>query len=66
MLNKTIEEFKQNICRKGLNKELDKQIAEAIIDDDEAIEKINEEIEGQAERIGEFPPVQIEPTEEVE
>ena len=47
-------------------KELDKQIAEAIIDDDEAIEKINEEIEGQAERIGEFPPVQIEPTEEVE
>ena len=46
-------------------KELDKQIAEAIIDDDEAIEKINEEIEGQAERIGEFPPVQIEPTEEV-
>ena len=40
-------------------KELDKQIAEAIISDDEAIEKINEEIEGQAERIGEFTPAEL-------
>ena len=30
MLNKTIEEFKQNICRKGLNKEIDKQIFKLI------------------------------------
>ena len=48
-------------------KEIDKQIAEAVIEDDNMIEQIKSEIDQGSERIGEFPTANIEqPTEENE
>ena len=41
-------------------KEVDKQIAEAVIEDDNMIEQIKSEIDQGSERIGEFPTANIE------
>ena len=48
-----------NIKSDTFIKELDKQIARTVVDDDEALSKIDEEIEQQTTRLGEFPQTPI-------
>jgi hypothetical protein len=52
-----------NIKSDTFIKELDKQIARTVVDDDEALSKIDEEIEQQTTRLGEFPQQPIETPE---
>lgn len=48
-----------NIKSDTFVKELDKQIARTVVDDDEALSKIDEEIENQTTRLGDFPQTPI-------
>ena len=52
-----------NIKSDTFVKELDKQIARTVVDDDEQLSKIDEEIDQQTTRLGEFPQTPIETTE---
>ena len=52
-----------NIKSDTFTKELDKQIARTVIDDDEQLSKIDDEIDNQTTRLGEFPQTPIETPE---
>ena len=48
-----------NIKSDTFVKELDKQIARTVVEDDEALAKIDDEIDNQTTRLGEFPQTPI-------